>query len=256
VHGRHDDYDGLRVENSSARRVRRTTAGTARPTAAALLAARSGPRATMCRVRRLVGAFIAGALLAPASAAAMPREPIPNPPAVEWRTSRAVGSPTHGRLVDGVQLPDEGSDFFTWDPVNLMSPNREWRRWGTDRLIRTLLRVLSAYRIANPDAPRVGVGDIARPDGGPFGREYGGLGHASHQSGLDVDVYYPRRDGREEQAYRPAAVDQARSQELVDLFVLAGARYVFTGPHLSLRGPRGVVQKLAYHDDHMHVRLP
>jgi hypothetical protein len=38
--------------------------------------------------------------------------------------------------------------------------------------------------------------------------------------------------------------------------VLAGARYVFTGPHLSLRGPRGVVQKLAYHDDHMHVRLP
>jgi murein endopeptidase len=209
----------------------------------------------MCGMRRLVGALIAGALLAPASAAAMPREPLPAPP-VEWRESRTVGSPTHGRLVNGVQLPDEGRDFFTWDPINLMAPNREWRRWGTDRLIRTLLNVLAAYRFANPDAARVGIGDISRPSGGSFGREYGGLGHASHQSGLDVDVYYPRRDRREEQAYEPGAVDQRLSQELVDLFVLAGARYVFTGPRLSLRGPRRVVQKLAHHDDHLHVRLP
>jgi len=158
--------------------------------------------------------------------------------------------------VRGVQLPDEGRDFFTWDPINRMSPNREWRRWGTDRLVRTVLDVLAAYRTANPDAPRVGIGDLSRPHGGHFGREFGGLGHVSHQNGLDVDVYYPRRDRREREARSPAMVDQRLSQDLVDRFVAAGARYVFTGPRLSLRGPRRIVQELAHHDDHLHVRLP
>ena len=122
--------------------------------------------------------------------------------------------------------------------------------------MRVVLDVLADYRAEHPDAPRVGVADLSRTHGGKFGRRFGGLGHASHQNGLDVDVYYPRRDGREQQAYRPAAVDDALSQELVDLFVLAGARYVFTGPRLSLRGPGRVVQELVHHDDHMHVRLP
>jgi murein endopeptidase len=223
------------------------------------------------RVRRLVGALVAGILLAPPVAAAMPHDPVPAPavpiprfdpadapprtPAVHWRPSRALGSPAAGRLVDGVQLPDEGRDFFTWDPVNLMSPNREWRRWGTARLIRTLFRVISEYRAAHPWAPRVGIGDLSRPHGGPFGAQYGGLGHASHQNGLDADVYYPRLDALEEEADRPELVDQHLAQDLVDRFVAAGARYVFTGPHLSLHGPRRIVQTLAFHDDHLHVRL-
>ena len=187
---------------------------------------------------------------------APPLEPIdalaPNLPE---RPSRALGQPWNGRLKNGVQVPANGVAFFTFDSALRRSPSRGWRRWGTDVNVTHTLAVLREFHAAHPEAPRLGIGDLSRPRGGSFGREYGGLGHASHQSGLDVDVYYPRRDGREEQAHRPAAVDQARSQELVDLFVLAGARYVFTGPHLSLRGPRRVVQKLAYHDDHMHVRL-
>jgi murein endopeptidase len=177
-------------------------------------------------------------------------------PAVAWRSSRAIGTHTHGRLGSGVQVPDEGRDFFTWDPINRMSPNREWRRWGTDRLVRTLLRVVGAHRRAHPDAPRVGIGDLSRPHGGDFGTQYGGLGHVSHQNGLDADVYYPRRDGRELRAGSPRLVDRALSQDLVDRFVAAGARYVFTGPSLSLHGPPRIVQKLVHHDDHMHVRLP
>jgi murein endopeptidase len=176
-------------------------------------------------------------------------------PAVVWRDSRAVGLPTDGRLVRGVQLPAEGLDFFTWDPVNRMSPNREWRRWGTARLVRIVLDVLADHRLAHPDAPRVGVGDLSRPRGGHFGREYGGIGHVSHQNGLDVDVYYPRTDKGERQARGPGQVDQKLSQDLVDRFVAAGARHVFTGPRLSLRGPPRIVQKLAHHDDHLHVRL-
>jgi murein endopeptidase len=222
-------------------------------------------------MRRLLGALLGAVLLAPPAATAMPmdRPPPPAPdaapvlsaapvhyPAVAWRSSRAIGTHTHGRLGSGVQVPDEGRDFFTWDPINRMSPNREWRRWGTDRLVRTLLRVVGAHRRAHPDAPRVGIGDLSRPHGGDFGTQYGGLGHVSHQNGLDADVYYPRRDGRKLRAGSPRLVDRALSQDLVDRFVAAGARYVFTGPSLSLHGPPRIVQKLVHHDDHMHVRLP
>ena len=222
-------------------------------------------------MRRLVGALVAGILLAPPAAAAMPHDPVPAPAvpiprfdpadapprtrAVHWRPSRALGSPAAGRLVDGVQLPDEGRDFFTWDPVNLMSPNREWRRWGTSRLIRTLLRVISEYRAAHPWAPRVGIGDLSRPRGGPFGAQYGGLGHASHQNGLDADVYYPRVDHRLLAAYKPALVDRALAQDLVDRFVADGVQFVFVGTRTGLKVPRKVVEIIAHHSDHLHVRI-
>jgi hypothetical protein len=177
-------------------------------------------------------------------------------PVIEWRRSTAVGMPWNGRLEGGVQLPAEGPDWFTWDPVRKQVPNRGWRRWGTAAVLRTVLHVLREYRTANPLAPRVGIGDIARRHGGWFGREYGGLGHASHQNGLDVDVYYPRTDGLELRAPRPALVDRTLAQDLVDRFVAAGAQKVFVGPRLDLTGPRAVVVPLVYHDDHLHVRIP
>jgi murein endopeptidase len=177
-------------------------------------------------------------------------------PPIRWRVSRAVGKPWHGRLVRGVQLPREGPDWFTWDPVLNRPGDRGWRRWGTDVLVRTVLHVLRRYRAADPEAPRVGIMDLSRPHGGFFGRVYGGLGHSSHQNGLDADVMYPRRDERERRPFRPGQVDRERAQDLVDLFVAAGARRIYVGPHLHLRGPRRVVIPLVYHDDHMHVRLP
>ena len=174
---------------------------------------------------------------------------------VQWRRSYAVGSTNGGFLVRGVQLPAEGEDFFTWDFPLARSPNRGWRRWGTDTTIATALRVIAEFRDAHPGAPRIGIADISRRNGGPFGRRYGGLGHASHQNGLDVDVLYPRRDRREEVATKPAQIDPALSQDLLDRFVAVGAQYVFVGPHTGLTGPRRIVQKLVYHDDHMHVRF-
>ena len=176
-------------------------------------------------------------------------------PPIAWRQSRAVGKPFAGRLVDGVQLPAEGRDFWTYDWGTRLSPNRPWRRWGTDRLVRTLLDVIGEYRAANPAAPRVGIADLSRRHGGGFGKNFGGLGHSSHQNGLDADVLYPRVDGLERRAYAPALVDDDLAQDLVDRFVGAGATYVFTGPSLPLHGPRKVVVKLSHHDDHMHVRV-
>jgi murein endopeptidase len=196
-------------------------------------------------------------ILAP-SAAARPLQdpPVTPPPQVPAPPSQALGKPySHGRLVDGVQLPDFGDHHFTWDPVSNVAPNRPERRWGTDRLVNVLLRVFREYRDAHSGAQRVGVMDLSREHGGPFGRAYGGLGHASHQNGLDADVLYPRKDGLERRAYKPSLVDERLSQDLVDRFIAAGAYRIFVGPRLHLRGPRKIVIPLAYHDDHMHVRI-
>ena len=171
--------------------------------------------------------------------------------------SRSLGLPWDGRLVGGVQLAAESDHHFTWDPVRRRSPNRAWRRWGSRRLVRTTLRVLEEYAAAHPGAARLGVGDLSRPRGGDFGPRFGGIGHASHQNGLDVDVYYPRRDRRERAPRVPRQIDRALAQDLVDRFVEEGAAKVFVGPNTGLRGPPAVVEVLpAHHDNHLHVRLP
>ncbi len=170
--------------------------------------------------------------------------------------SRSLGLPWEGRLVGGVPLAAESEQFFTWDSVRERSPNRERRRYANARLLSTLKRVLTDYAAANPGAPRVGVGDLSRPRGGAFGARFGGTGHASHQNGLDVDVYYPRRDGRERPPRGPRQIDRPLAQDLLDRFVAAGAAKVFVGPRTGLKGPPAIVEVLpAHHDNHMHVRL-
>jgi murein endopeptidase len=169
--------------------------------------------------------------------------------------SRAIGEPWDGQLVNGIELPAVGTGYMTWDPIYKRVGNRAWRRWGTDRLVYTIARVAAAYTQRHPGAPPILIGDLSRPGGGNFGKRFGGLGHASHQNGLDVDVYYPRKDGRLRRAFKPSQVDRRAAQELVDAFVKAGAQYVFVGPSLHLRGPRKIVTPLAHHDDHLHFRL-
>jgi hypothetical protein len=184
---------------------------------------------------------------------ALPPVATPAPvPRLRPQPSRAVGAPWDGRLVRGGPLPVRGDGYVTWDAIRHRIPNRRWRRHGTDRLLRVLRRVLADF-----DGPRpVLVGDLSRPHGGDFGPRYGGLGHASHQNGLDADVYFPRTDGRLLAPRNPGQVDRRAAQRLVNLFVRAGAQKVFVGPSLGLRGPKGVVEELVHHDDHLHVRLP
>jgi hypothetical protein len=174
---------------------------------------------------------------------------------IHWRRSVAVGLPEAGRLVRGVRLPAEGAHYFTWDPILKRQPDRGWRRWGTDDLIRTTLRVIRAYARAHPGAPRVGIGDLSRPHGGDFGPRFGGIGHATHQNGLDVDVYYPLRSEAER---APLSVDEVNlrlAQDLVERFVRAGAVVVYVGPNTGLTGPPDVVQTIPNHDNHLHVRV-
>ena len=199
------------------------------------------------------------ALAAPAALARPTQEPLPPPehpaPEIAYRHSVPVGVWWNGALRRGVQMPAEGPDWFTWDPVRKRIPNRGWRRWGTDRLVRTVLGVIEEYRLENALAPRVGIGDLSRTHGGDFGARFGGLGHASHQNGRDADIYYPRMDGQERRPYKPSQVDVDLAQDLVDRFVAAGARVIYVGPSLDLEGPRKRVVPLVQHDDHLHVRL-
>ena len=179
---------------------------------------------------------------------ATPRPERP-PPRIAWRRSKALGTPTAGRLVNAVRLPARGAHFRTWDPVHKRTPNRWTRRNGTDKLVRMLLNV------ARESGEPLVIGDLSRPRGGDFGRRFGPIGHASHQNGLDADVYFPRKDGKPRAPRSIAQVDRAKAQALVDRFVKAGARTIFVGAGLRLRGPKSVVQPWPNHDDHLHIRI-
>jgi Penicillin-insensitive murein endopeptidase/Zinc carboxypeptidase len=194
-------------------------------------------------IRRLVLCLAASAALTAGTGGAQP-------------ASQSLGLPWSGSLVGGVQLPASGEHFFTWDNVLRRSPNRGWRRYGNARLIRTTHRVLAQYAADHRAAPRVGIGDLSRRGGGEFGPRFGGLGHVSHQNGLDIDLYYPRRDRRERPPRAPRQIDRRLAQALVDGFVKAGAAKVFVGPNTRLKGPPAVVEVLpSHHDNHMHVRI-
>lgn len=207
-------------------------------------------------VRRLIPTTVLACLCAAAPAFAQTATLTATEEAeFQWRDSSALGAPNRGALVNGVQLPAEGADFFTWDFPLGRAPNRGWRRWGSDDTVRVVLGVLAEYRLARPEAPRVGIADLSRRYGGPFGRRFGGLGHVSHQNGLDVDILYPRRDGLELAPESPRQIDRALAQDLIDRFVAARVQLAFIGPRTKLRGPKRIVQKLVHHDDHLHVRL-
>jgi murein endopeptidase len=169
--------------------------------------------------------------------------------------SRAIGLTNDGRLACGVQLSAETDALVTWDFPFARSPNRGERRWGTRKLVDAIELISLDYGTRFPIGPRLVVGDLSRRHGGPFGPKYGGVGHASHQNGLDVDIYYPRNDYLETPPDKPALIDRPRAQWLVNR-VARGARFVFIGPNTGLKPPGRQVQYLpAYHDNHLHLRV-
>ncbi|MGP8233517.1 MAG: penicillin-insensitive murein endopeptidase [Methylovirgula sp.] len=90
--------------------------------------------------------------------------------------TRSIGFYSRGCLAGGIALPVNGPD---WQVMRL-SRNRNW---GTPQLISFLERF-------SHEVPRVShwpgilVGDMSQPRGGPML-----TGHASHQIGLDVDIW-------------------------------------------------------------------
>jgi hypothetical protein len=177
------------------------------------------------------------------------RKPAAAYPHVRWDVATSHGLPSAGYLTGGTQLPVEGPDWVTWDPVTDSVPNLPHRLFGNEHVIRSLLDAIARYRTAHPDAPRVVVGDISFRGGGPMDE------HRSHQNGLDVDVYYPRKDGRLRAPTTTDQIDRRLAQDLLDRFLRLNVEMVFVGYHAGLRGPGGVVVPYPSHENHMHVRF-
>jgi penicillin-insensitive murein endopeptidase len=87
----------------------------------------------------------------------------------------SLGSASRGCLAGGVQLPESGP---TWQAMRL-DRNHHWGNPATIDFIEDLSRtaVKAGWK-------GLWVGDIAQPRGGPI------PGHASHQTGLDVDIWF------------------------------------------------------------------
>ena len=184
-----------------------------------------------------------------------PKPPPAKPAARPASPSRAIGTPEAGRLVNGVPLPAKGEHFFTWNIPRGVSPNSRSRRYGTDVVVARVQRVVGAYGRAHPNAPRVGVADLSLPRGGFFGTNYGGSGHVGHQNGTEVDVLYPRRDGKERVADSIGDVDRRLAQDLLDRFLAAGAVRAVVDPRLGLRAPAAKLEHQPLHEEHIHVRF-
>ncbi|HZH08995.1 MAG TPA: penicillin-insensitive murein endopeptidase [Microvirga sp.] len=90
--------------------------------------------------------------------------------------ARAIGSYSRGCMAGATAIPVDGE---TWQVMRL-SRNRNW---GHPQLI-ALLQRLSARMPSINGWPGLLIGDISQPRGGPMI-----TGHASHQIGLDADVW-------------------------------------------------------------------
>ncbi len=194
------------------------------------------------RISYRVGGWVRATATSPLKAPVDPR--------ISCSRSRSLGSESNGGLRDGVLMPVEGASFFTWSFRRQARFNDARVRWGSCRLVKMITRVLGAYHRAHPAAARVAVGDLSRRFGGPLD------GHATHQRGVDVDIYYPRRDGREMEPKTVAQVDRRLAQDLVNRFTRAGASKIFVGLNVGLHGKAGVVSRIGHHDDHLHIRIP
>lgn len=186
-------------------------------------------------------------------------EPSPGP-------AESIGRYAAGCLAGGVSLAADGPGFQT---IRL-SRNRTY---GHPELVR-FIEVL-AERAANAGLGVLTIGDLSQPRGGPMI-----AAHASHQVGLDVDIYFkldlPRLEPRErEDLDLPVFVDRGSQrinagfgERQAALLQLAAndprVARIFVHPAIKLalcerdgtdRRFLATLRPWFGHDDHMHVRL-
>ena len=224
--------------------------------------------------RRALAAIWLGALVASAAAAddAVPAKELfgtvasPAPPLAG--AVRVIGSHAKGCLAGGVALPIDGPG---WQAMRL-SRNRNF---GHPRLVALIERLAREARAEG--WPGLLVGDLAQPRGGPMR-----TGHASHQVGLDVDIWLtpmPERRLSEEERETMAAVsvlrpgtrevDPARFgashvalirraasyPEVARIFVHPGIKRALCDAAGTDRAWLAKVRPWWGHDSHFHLRL-
>lgn len=127
--------------------------------------------------------------------------------------AEAVGSYARGCLEGAVRMPANGPD---WE---VMRPTRD-RAWGHPALVGFLERLARRLPAAT-GWPGLLIGDIAQPRGGPML-----TGHASHQIGLDADIWLTpmprRRLTPVQRETMPATIVVAPGRATVDPAVWSG----------------------------------
>ena len=217
-------------------------------------------------LRRAVGSVLALALAAsPAGAAEAQAWAAASRPASG--APRIIGGHGLGCIAGAARLPPEGPG---WQVLRL-SRNRFW---GHPDLIAYLEDLAGQARAAG--LPTLWIGDLGQPRGGPLP-----WGHASHQIGLDADVWL---DLSTKPALPPAARDKVQVDSLVRPDGMAVDEARFTAAHATLirlaaehdavdrifvnpaikRALCAATPEAAWlrrvrpwrgHDSHMHVRL-
>jgi penicillin-insensitive murein DD-endopeptidase len=118
--------------------------------------------------------------------------------------ARAIGSYAKGCLAGGTALPVDGP---AWQAMRL-SRNRNW---GHPKLI-DLVQKFANDAKTKDGWPGLLVGDLSQPRGGPML-----TGHASHQIGLDADIWFtPMPDRRLTNAEREemSAISMLRADDI------------------------------------------
>jgi penicillin-insensitive murein DD-endopeptidase len=92
--------------------------------------------------------------------------------------ARVIGSANAGCVQGAIALPFAGRGFEVLHPSRI-------RYYGHPTLVEYVQRLTAA--MVQHGLPALLVGDLSQPRGGPTP-----TGHASHQSGLDVDLAYTR----------------------------------------------------------------
>lgn len=182
---------------------------------------------------------------------------------------RVIGKPSNGCIAGAHPLPLEGAGYV------VMHIERN-RYYGHPNLIRTLQSL--AYEVRQRGLGTLQVGDLGQPRGGPMPS-----GHRSHQSGLDVDIWFNLDPGLLVRAnplranlsapsmlngHRNGLDPRLWSEQQVQMLKLAAANpevdRIFVNPHIKqalCRSPRGdrdwlrVIRPWFGHDDHLHLRL-
>jgi penicillin-insensitive murein DD-endopeptidase len=182
--------------------------------------------------------------------------------------TQSIGFYTAGCLQGGQALPLDGPGY----EVIRISRNRYWGQPVTLDFIKTL-----AEKVRAAGQAPLYIGDIGQPRGGPAVS-----GHASHQTGLDADIWFERQPGR---PLAPAQRENPRLRSLVNAQDSDIDDSVFTQQHVALlklaaemphldrmfvnkwikqrlcqtvTGNRAWLNKLVVwvgHDEHFHIRL-
>ena len=215
---------------------------------------------TVMRARVLL-ACLPLLVLASAALAQAPATPSPGP-------QRIYGIYMNGCIAGASALPLQGPGY----EVIRVSRNRYWGHERTVRFIEEFGRRIEALKLRH-----VYIGDISQPRGGRMS-----FGHASHQVGLDVDIWF-------EQSRRPHLPAAKRESPVLRSLVLKGEAgiddsvwrpahalllktaasfpevdRIFVNKLIKQRlcqtetGDRSWLRKIVpwyYHTEHFHVRL-